>query len=202
MAILATSRRWLVTSRCAASRSPCSRQLLASIYSSCGSSIGNRRISSRYRARPDSAVRTGKVAARAISALSTLKPPAWRATCRRSPSRRRILVATAKRIDRRRSIQEPLGQQKGPSRSSHRDAPVTSYQVLVLVKVLLRPHVRDRVQPLKERVHLVNERARPAVPSGTRGGIGPRTDVRSPIDRHGGPVCQDPQGLAGRRGPE
>ena len=37
----------LVTSRCAASRSPCSRQLLASIYSSCGSSMGNRRISSR-----------------------------------------------------------------------------------------------------------------------------------------------------------
>src|SRR5437588_3365039 len=30
-------------------RSPCSRQLLASMYSSCGSSIGNCRIVSRYR---------------------------------------------------------------------------------------------------------------------------------------------------------
>ena len=37
----------LVTSLCAASRSPCSRQRLASMYSSCGSNIGNRRISSR-----------------------------------------------------------------------------------------------------------------------------------------------------------
>ncbi len=37
----------LVTSRCAASRSPCSRQRLASMYSSSGSSIGNVRISAR-----------------------------------------------------------------------------------------------------------------------------------------------------------
>src|SRR6266436_7388073 len=34
MAILVTRRRWLVTSLCAASRSPCSRQRLASMYSS------------------------------------------------------------------------------------------------------------------------------------------------------------------------
>src|ERR1700730_5486962 len=63
MAILATRRKWLVTSRWAASRSPYSRQFLASMYSSCGSSMGNRRISLIYRARPDSAVRVGKAAA-------------------------------------------------------------------------------------------------------------------------------------------
>jgi hypothetical protein len=40
MAILATSRKWLVTSLWAAVRSPCSRQLLASMYSSCGSNMG------------------------------------------------------------------------------------------------------------------------------------------------------------------
>src|SRR4051794_8302471 len=75
MAILATRRKWEVTSLCAASRSPCSRQLLASMYSCCGSSIGNRRISSRYRDRPDSAVRIGSAAARAILAPSILLPP-------------------------------------------------------------------------------------------------------------------------------
>src|SRR6186997_2552521 len=40
MAILATSLRWLVTSWCAASRSSCSRQRLASMYSCWGSSMG------------------------------------------------------------------------------------------------------------------------------------------------------------------
>src|SRR5712671_6158887 len=75
MAILATRRRWLVTSRCAASRSPCSRQRLASIYSSCGSSIGNRRISSRYRPRPDSAVMIGKIADWAMTAPSSCSAP-------------------------------------------------------------------------------------------------------------------------------
>src|SRR5215471_21551191 len=75
MAILATRRRWLVTRRCAASRSPCSRQLLASIYSSCGSSIGNRRISSKYRDRPVSADRIGKAAARAMVAPFRRLPP-------------------------------------------------------------------------------------------------------------------------------
>src|SRR4029077_17505655 len=54
MAILATRRRWLVTSLWAAARSPCSRQRLASIYSSCGSSMGNRWISARYRVRLES----------------------------------------------------------------------------------------------------------------------------------------------------
>src|SRR6516164_1606137 len=49
MAILATSRKWLVTSRCAASGSACSFQRLASMYSCSGSSIGNLRISWRYR---------------------------------------------------------------------------------------------------------------------------------------------------------
>src|SRR5919112_1556857 len=51
MAILATRRRWLVTSRCAASESSCSFQRFASMYSSSGSSIGNLRISWRYRVR-------------------------------------------------------------------------------------------------------------------------------------------------------
>src|SRR6266536_6011265 len=40
MAIFATRRKWLVTSLCAAARSPCLRQRLASRYSSCRSSIG------------------------------------------------------------------------------------------------------------------------------------------------------------------
>src|SRR5713101_5418079 len=48
MAILATRRRWLVTSRWAASGSSCSRHRLASMYSSSGASIGNLRISRRY----------------------------------------------------------------------------------------------------------------------------------------------------------
>src|SRR5262245_13029430 len=68
MAILATSRKWLVTSLCAASRSPCSRQRFASMYSSSGSSIGNRRISSRYLVRPVSPERTGKAAVWAMTA--------------------------------------------------------------------------------------------------------------------------------------
>src|SRR5262249_7143714 len=75
IAILATRRRWLVTSLCAASRSPCSRQLLASMYSSCGSNIGNRRISSKYRDRPVSADRIGKAAARAMVAPFRRLPP-------------------------------------------------------------------------------------------------------------------------------
>src|SRR5215475_11905587 len=75
MAILATKRKWLVTSLCAATRSPCSRQRLASIYSSCGSSIGNRRISSRYRDKPDSAVMIGRVADWAIIAPSLCWAP-------------------------------------------------------------------------------------------------------------------------------
>src|SRR5262245_48428533 len=76
MAILATRRRWLVTSLCAASRSSCSRQRLASMYSSCGSSIGNLRISERYRESPDSAVRIGSAAVRAIDVRPPfMKPP-------------------------------------------------------------------------------------------------------------------------------
>ena len=47
MAILATRRKWEVTSLCAASRSPCSFQRLASMNSSSGCSIGNWRISCR-----------------------------------------------------------------------------------------------------------------------------------------------------------
>src|SRR6516165_644175 len=59
MAILATSRRWLVTSRCAASGSSCSFQRFASMYSCSGSSIGNLRISCRYRVRFPSEEREG-----------------------------------------------------------------------------------------------------------------------------------------------
>src|SRR6202790_5818164 len=78
MAILATSRRWLVTSLCAASRSSFSAQRLASMYSCWGSSIGNLRISARYRERPDSPLRTGNVAVRAISAPSSGSAPRQR----------------------------------------------------------------------------------------------------------------------------
>src|SRR3569623_169967 len=65
MAILATSRRWLVTSRCAASGSSCSCQRLASMNSSSLASIGNLRISDRYRLRPPS----GDMTARALAAM-------------------------------------------------------------------------------------------------------------------------------------
>ena len=54
MAILATRRRWLFTRRRAASGSSCSRQRLASMYSSCGSRSGNFRISVRYLESPPS----------------------------------------------------------------------------------------------------------------------------------------------------
>src|SRR5260370_27799594 len=57
--MLATRRRWLVTSRCAASEYSRSFQLLASMYSSSGSSIGNLRISWRYRVRFPSPERDG-----------------------------------------------------------------------------------------------------------------------------------------------
>src|SRR3977135_2269417 len=59
MAILATKRRGLVTSRCAASGSSRSFQRLASMYSSSGSNIGNLRISWRYRVRFPSPDRDG-----------------------------------------------------------------------------------------------------------------------------------------------
>src|SRR4026207_1170136 len=72
MAILATSRRWEVTSRWAASRSPCSFQLLASMYSSSGCSMGNRRICWRYRLRPPSLEIVGN-AERGMRALSGAK---------------------------------------------------------------------------------------------------------------------------------
>src|SRR5581483_8112419 len=75
MAILATRRKWLVTSLCAASRSLCSRQRLASMNSSCGSSIGNRLISSRYRESPVSPDKMGSAAVWAILAPSLFVPP-------------------------------------------------------------------------------------------------------------------------------
>src|SRR5689334_7444924 len=65
MAILATRRRWLVTSRCAASGSWCSCQRLASMNSSSLASIGNLRISDRYRLRPPS----GDITASALAAM-------------------------------------------------------------------------------------------------------------------------------------
>src|SRR5262245_64193239 len=52
MAILATRRRCEVTSLCAACVSPCSCQLLASMNSSSLASMGNLRISERYRCSP------------------------------------------------------------------------------------------------------------------------------------------------------
>src|SRR4051795_11929447 len=74
MAILATRRRCEVTSLWAASESPCSRQRLASMNSSLGSSIGNLRISSRYRDRPPSLASTGSAAdAILFSSIGSLK---------------------------------------------------------------------------------------------------------------------------------
>jgi hypothetical protein len=69
MAILATSRKWLVTSLCAELSSRCSRQRLASMNSSCGSSIGNRLISSKYRVRPVSPDKMGNAAVWAMMAF-------------------------------------------------------------------------------------------------------------------------------------
>ena len=60
MAILAASRRCEVTSLCAASRSPWSTHALASMNSSSGSSIGNFRISERYRLSPCSGDGAGR----------------------------------------------------------------------------------------------------------------------------------------------
>src|SRR5215813_3169879 len=82
--------------------------------------------------------------------------------------------------------------------SSRRDAPVTSHQVIVLVKVLMRPHVKGRVKLPEQRVHFVNEQAQRAVPSGTQG-IGRFSGVRNPTDKHAGPVAQDPPGPGGPR---
>src|SRR5438046_251614 len=65
MAILATRRRWLVTRRWAASGSSCSCQRLASMNSSSFASIGNLRISDRYRLRPPS----GDITLRALAAI-------------------------------------------------------------------------------------------------------------------------------------
>src|SRR3981081_708299 len=75
MAILATRRRWLVMSFCAASRSPCSRQRLASMYSSCGSSIGKRLISSTQPVRQDYDAKIGKAAVRDIGQALLRLPP-------------------------------------------------------------------------------------------------------------------------------
>src|SRR4029077_12239362 len=69
MAILATRRRWLVTSLCAEFSLPCSRQRFASMNSSCGSSIGNRLISSRYRVRPVSPDKMGNAGVWAMTAF-------------------------------------------------------------------------------------------------------------------------------------
>src|SRR5579863_6978352 len=60
MAILATRRRWLVTSRRAASGSPCSFRRLANMNSSSGVRSGNLRISLKYRESPASLERAGR----------------------------------------------------------------------------------------------------------------------------------------------
>src|ERR1043166_3055568 len=74
MAILATRRRWLVTSWRAASESSCSRQRLASMYSCSGSRSGNFRISERYRDLGDQAQMAGDQLARGLGIL--MLPPA------------------------------------------------------------------------------------------------------------------------------
>src|ERR1700722_13488643 len=110
MAILATSRKWLVTSPCAASRSPCSRQLLASMYSSCGSSIGNRLISSRFLGRPVSPDRTGKAAVWAMTAPFPCSRPRL--------SGGRYAVASAKPTAR--YISHPQHTRSDPASGSYR----------------------------------------------------------------------------------
>src|ERR1051325_7311089 len=70
MAILAPRRRWLGTSRWAASGSWCSCQRLASMNSTSLASIGNLRISERYRLRPPS----GDITASALAAAMELSP--------------------------------------------------------------------------------------------------------------------------------
>src|SRR5580704_9533896 len=109
MAIFATRRKWLVTSRCAASRSPCSRQRLASMYSSCASSMGNRRILWRYRLRPDSAVSIGETAVWAMTMSPCL------------PADRRALVVRSEKYvrDDRGAIKLGVRLQR-PPRSRHR----------------------------------------------------------------------------------
>src|ERR1700751_724733 len=83
MAILATSRRWLVTSLCAASGSSCCCQRLASMNSSSFASMGNFRISERYRLRPPS----GDITASVFAAMDyPLKINRHRAVARGSRS--------------------------------------------------------------------------------------------------------------------
>src|SRR6516165_6061465 len=113
MAILATRRRWLVTNLCAASRSPCSRQRLASMNSSCGSSMGNRLISSRYRVRPDSADGIDKAALWAITAPSN-SCPRWPAggAHRRFPEPAVTILLRPRILDRSATLQDKGGERK------------------------------------------------------------------------------------------
>src|SRR5437879_4704567 len=85
MAILATRRRWLVTRRWGAWGSSGSCQRLASMNSSSLASIGNLRISERYRLRPPS----GDITARALAAMVFIPfspGHSGRRACTRNPS--------------------------------------------------------------------------------------------------------------------
>src|SRR3954469_17606303 len=86
MAILATRRRWLVTRRWAASGSSCSCQRLASMNSSSFASMGNLRISDRYRLRPPSGDITDRALAAMVLSPQFLDGPGRRAFRARSPS--------------------------------------------------------------------------------------------------------------------
>src|SRR5260370_16594696 len=75
MGILATRRKWVVTRRWGASGSSCSRQRLASMYSSSGASIGNLRISRRYRPRFPSVEMLGRAEVVAMALRSLPRDP-------------------------------------------------------------------------------------------------------------------------------
>src|ERR1700692_2133092 len=126
MAILATSRRWLVTRWCAASRSSCSRQRLANMYSCWGSSIGSLRISARYRESPDSPLRTGNVAVRAISAPSSGSGPRQRRARQAAALLKPVaLRCSALDIQRRRNIHYFGGHLEGSQGSRLRGPDIT-----------------------------------------------------------------------------
>src|ERR1700744_3945376 len=93
MAILATRRRWDVTSWWAALVSPCSRQALASMNSCCGSRSGNLRISDRYRLRlPSGDKADGRAGRLADAALMGI--PLSRGKRAFSTLTRRLLIPT------------------------------------------------------------------------------------------------------------
>src|SRR3954447_7577757 len=97
------------------------------MYSCWGSSMGNLRISARYLDKPDSPLRTGKVAVRAIE-----RPPVVQAPDSGGPGRRgAVLKPTGLRcsaldIQRRCNIHHTTGVVEVNPGSRYRDAGITS----------------------------------------------------------------------------